>query len=99
MRLRESLFALVELGSWGSVRVFVVVRMVGVAHFSGGQWGRRRNAVGIALFLLYFCGSLVSLCCAGRPPAASRQELQVHKHLKRLNKAPVKSIQVYMLFS
>ncbi|PKI71516.1 hypothetical protein CRG98_008033, partial [Punica granatum] len=35
---------------------------------------------------------LVSLACAGRVDGGSRQKLEVEKHLRRLNKAPVKTI-------
>ncbi|KAJ9541523.1 hypothetical protein OSB04_028029 [Centaurea solstitialis] len=46
----------------------------------------------VLLFFFVVCG-LISLSCAARPPKASRQKLQVHKHLKRLNKPPVKTIE------
>lgn len=55
-------------------------------------------SVGVVLFLVYFLGSgLFSACYAARL-SASKQTLQVHKHLKRLNKPPIKSIQVILLF-
>lgn len=52
-----------------------------------------------------FChGLLLFLVCvvcvgvdAGRLPASSRQELKVQKHLEKLNKPPIKSIQVQPL--
>ncbi|XAR63369.1 hypothetical protein NMG60_11023281 [Bertholletia excelsa] len=40
----------------------------------------------VAAFLV-----LLPLCC-GRGPSIERQKLEVHKHLKRLNKPPLKSI-------
>ncbi|KAJ0806624.1 putative neprosin activation peptide [Helianthus annuus] len=47
--------------------------------------------IGFLLFFVLFL-DLVLLSCA-RQQSASRQKLQVHKHLKRLNKKPVKSIE------
>nr|GMD18010.1 uncharacterized protein LOC109160061 [Ipomoea batatas] len=63
-----------------------------MAHFSGGQWGTKRRMVGVALFLLCFYGGLISLSCAARLTAA-RKHSELKKHLKRLNKAPVKTIE------
>ncbi|KAJ0616997.1 putative neprosin activation peptide, leucine-rich repeat domain superfamily [Helianthus annuus] len=47
--------------------------------------------IGFLLFFVLFL-DLALLSCARQQPA-SRQKLQVHKHLKRLNKKPVKSIE------
>lgn len=66
---------------------------VRMAHFSGGQWGRKRRVVGVALFLLCFYGGLISLSCAARL-TETRKHAELKKHLKRVNKAPVKSIEV-----
>ncbi|XP_057953155.1 protein neprosin [Malania oleifera] len=56
------------------------------AHFSCGR--ARRTATALLLFW-----ALISLSCAGaRELPASRQKLEVRKHLKRLNKPAVKSI-------
>ncbi|RAL43050.1 hypothetical protein DM860_009832 [Cuscuta australis] len=67
--------------------------MVGASHFGGCGRCRSRTAelMGVALFLLCFSGGPVSLSLAGRSPA-SRSEARVNKHLKRVNKPPVKSI-------
>jgi hypothetical protein len=49
-------------------------------------------------FLVWFCfWGLMSLTCAGRL-SVSRQNFEVHKHLNRLNKPAVKSIQVFESF-
>ncbi|PWA95288.1 hypothetical protein CTI12_AA051110 [Artemisia annua] len=48
-----------------------------------------RCRLAMVLFVLGF----MVLTCAARNPPATRQKLQVHKHLKRLNKKPVKTIQ------
>ncbi|XP_031110917.1 uncharacterized protein LOC116015059 [Ipomoea triloba] len=65
-----------------------------MAYFSSRHCrkGRRTRVVALALFFLYFCGCLVSLSCAARL-SASMQKLEVQKHLKRLNKTPVKTIE------
>lgn len=56
---------------------------------SGG--GKRRALAAV----LCLWGLTVSLSCgASRLEAGPKQKLKVQKHLKRLNKAPVKSIQV-----
>ncbi|XP_076900502.1 protein neprosin-like [Bidens hawaiensis] len=56
------------------------------AHFSTTQLGIALKG----LFLFVFVVSLLS-CAAARQPQT--QKLKVHKHLKRLNKTPVKTIQ------
>ncbi|KAL0436752.1 UNVERIFIED_CONTAM: hypothetical protein Sradi_0383100 [Sesamum radiatum] len=61
---------------------------MGSVRFSNGQRRRKLEAV---LLLVCLCG-LISLSCAGRP-SASRQKLQVQKHLNRLNKPPIKTIE------
>ncbi|PKI35358.1 hypothetical protein CRG98_044272, partial [Punica granatum] len=57
-----------------------------------GGGGRKRRALAAFLCLL---GLMASLSCGGaaRLEDGSKQKLEVQKHLKRLNKAPVKSIQ------
>jgi hypothetical protein len=57
---------------------------MGAAHFSSERFRRRVAAVFVFL-------GLISLSCAGRLPA-SRQKLEVQKHLKRLNKPALKTI-------
>ncbi|KAG7606312.1 Neprosin [Arabidopsis thaliana x Arabidopsis arenosa] len=58
---------------------------MGAAHFSKERVFRG--------FLVWFCfWGLMSLTCAGRL-SVSRQNFEVHKHLNRLNKPAVKSIQ------
>lgn len=64
--------------------------MGGGAQYSNGH-GKRQNFE-VALFLVCICG-LISLSCAGRV-SGSRQKLQVDKHLRRLNKPPIKTIEV-----
>lgn len=59
---------------------------MGAAHFSSERFRRRVAAVFVFL-------GLISLSCAGRLPA-SRQKLEVQKHLKRLNKPALKTIKV-----
>ncbi|MFS8019073.1 putative neprosin [Helianthus anomalus] len=61
-----------------------------VAYVSRSQKKVLHKVVLLPIFI--FLG-VSSLSCAARQPPASRQKLQVHKHLKRLNKTPVKSIQ------
>ncbi|XP_058200506.1 protein neprosin-like [Rhododendron vialii] len=58
---------------------------MGAAHFSGVRSRRGRVAA------VFFFWGLISLSCAGRLPA-SRQKLEVQKHLKRLNKPALKTI-------
>nr|KAJ0200108.1 hypothetical protein LSAT_V11C600319190 [Lactuca sativa] len=56
----------------------------------------RRQRVGfrgVFLFIFFVFLDLASLSCAARQPPTSSQNLKVHKHLKRLNKPPVKTIQ------
>lgn len=63
---------------------------------------KRRKGVSLGvrvglLLISYLCGSpggFISLSCAARLSGVSRQKLEVEKHLKRLNKPPVKTIQV-----
>ena len=64
---------------------------------------RRGDSLGVrvaVLFLIYLCGvgggggGFISLSSAARLSGVSRQKLEVHKHLKRLNKPPIKTIQV-----
>lgn len=62
---------------------------MGAAHFSGVR--SRRGRVAAVFFFL----GLISLSCAGRLPA-SRQKLEVQKHLKRLNKPALKTIKVFL---
>lgn len=62
---------------------------MGAAHFSGVR--SRRGRVAAVFFFL----GLISLSCAGRLPA-SRQKLEVRKHLKRLNKPALKTIKVFL---
>lgn len=62
---------------------------MGGAQYSNGH-GKRQ--IEMAFFLVCICG-LISLSCAGRL-SGSRQKLQVDKHLKRLNKPPIKTIEV-----
>ena len=52
--------------------------------------------MGVLLFIFFFL-DLALLSYAARQPLASRQKLRVHKHLKRLNKPPVKTIEVFKL--
>ena len=59
------------------------------AHVSTGMFNR-------ALVAVVFFLALVSLSCAARLPL-SRQKLEVRKHLKRLNKPAVKTIEVCAL--
>ncbi|KAI7756404.1 hypothetical protein M8C21_011644 [Ambrosia artemisiifolia] len=54
------------------------------AHFS------RNRFKGVFLFVVL---GVALLSCAARQPPASTRKLKVHKHLKRLNKTPVKTIQ------
>ncbi|KAL8211359.1 hypothetical protein R6Q57_005796 [Mikania cordata] len=63
---------------------------MGVAHFNRSRKRIEHNVVFLFIFIAL---RLSSLSCAARLPPASRQKLQVLKHLKRLNKTPVKSIQ------
>lgn len=63
---------------------------MGDAHFSRG--GTKR----VLLMFLWMLGS-ISLSYAARP-SVSRQKLQVQKHLNRLNKPGVKTIQVNKFF-
>lgn len=59
---------------------------MGAVHFSKDKVFR--------VFLAWFCfWGLLSLTCAGRL-SVSRQNFEVHKHLNRLNKPAIKSIQV-----
>ncbi|GFP95637.1 hypothetical protein PHJA_001707900 [Phtheirospermum japonicum] len=61
---------------------------MGAAQCSNGHLRRKLEAV---LFLVCVFG-LISLSCAGRL-SASRQKLEVQKHLKRLNKPPIETIE------
>ena len=62
--------------------------MASAAHFSNERVFRG--------FLVWFCSwGLLSLTCAAGRLSVSSQNLEVHKHLKRLNKPAVKSIQVF----
>nr|XP_016498256.1 PREDICTED: uncharacterized protein LOC107817004 [Nicotiana tabacum] len=66
--------------------------MAAAVQFSScGQ--RRRGAFTVVLMLVYLWGSLISLSCAARLSSVSRQKLQVERHLKRLNKPAIKSIE------
>lgn len=62
------------------------------AHFSGSRRRRASKGTFMLLFTFLFLG-LISLCCAGRQPPETRQKLEVHKHLKRLNKPALKTIE------
>ncbi|GER50689.1 hypothetical protein STAS_28010 [Striga asiatica] len=62
---------------------------MGAAQCSDGLLRGKMQVV----FFLVFVWCLVSLSCAGRL-SSSRQKLEVQKHLKRLNKPPVKTIKV-----
>ncbi|CAH9050940.1 unnamed protein product [Cuscuta europaea] len=62
--------------------------MVGSALFSSSR-RRRKHPLALPLLFLSLCASL---SFSSRLPA-SRRELHVHNHLKRLNKSPVKSIE------
>lgn len=57
-------------------------------EFVGCSIGSSGGAPALALCLL----ALISLSCAARLSASSRQNLDVQKHLNRLNKPAVKSI-------
>ncbi|KAM2935248.1 hypothetical protein COP2_032974 [Malus domestica] len=59
-------------------------------QFVGCSIGSSGGAPALALCLL----ALISLSCAARLNASSRQKLDVHKHPNRLNKPSVKSIKV-----
>ncbi|KVH90877.1 uncharacterized protein LOC112521663 [Cynara cardunculus var. scolymus] len=63
-----------------------------MAAAHGNRSRMRIGFRGVLLFIFFFL-DLASLSCAARQPPASRQKLRVHKHLKRLNKPPVKTIQ------
>lgn len=60
----------------------------------GGSGNNRALAAVLCLWVLMFTLS----CGASRLEAGSKQTLEVRKHLKRLNKTPVKSIQVVLPF-
>ncbi|CAH8384110.1 unnamed protein product [Eruca vesicaria subsp. sativa] len=64
--------------------------MDSAAHFS--------NERVLRVFLALFCfWGLLSLTCAAGRLSVSSQNFEVHKHLKRLNKPAVKSIQLWIL--
>ena len=60
---------------------------MGSARFS-----RRRTME--ALVAIFCVLGMISLCCSARIESASRQKLEVQKHLRRLNKPAVKTIEV-----
>ncbi|KAI3823164.1 hypothetical protein L1987_04596 [Smallanthus sonchifolius] len=62
-----------------------------MAHAHVSRSRMRIGFMGVLLFFVFFL-DLALLSCARQPPA-SRQKLQVHRHLKRLNKPPVKTIE------
>ncbi|KAK4762852.1 hypothetical protein SAY86_008620 [Trapa natans] len=65
--------------------------MVGDGGGGGGGGGRKGRAFAVVLVLW---GLMFSVSCvASRLESGSKQTLEVQKHLKRLNKTPVKSIQ------
>lgn len=51
-----------------------------------------------ALVVVFSVLGMVSLCCGTRLESGSRQKLEVQKHLRRLNKPAVKTIEVCFLF-
>ncbi|KAG5628423.1 hypothetical protein H5410_000140 [Solanum commersonii] len=53
---------------------------------------KKKGAFLVVFMLVYLWGSLISLSCAARL-SVSRQKLEVEKHLKRVNKPPIKSIE------
>ncbi|KAK6145064.1 hypothetical protein DH2020_021884 [Rehmannia glutinosa] len=61
---------------------------MGAAQYSNGHLRRKLKLV----FFLVCVWGLISLSCAGRL-SASRQKLEVQKHLNRLNKPPIKTIE------
>lgn len=76
---------------------------LGGEHFSrfsmmvGG--GRKKNTALTAVLCLLMLMLTFSLSCgASSLEAGSKQTLKVQKHLKRINKTPVKSIQVALPF-
>lgn len=80
-RIRKSLL-------WFFCGFFFLVKMGSCAYGGCVHFSRSR------LLVLVFClCSLVSLSCAARL-SVSRQKLEVQKHLNRLNKPAVKSIEV-----
>lgn len=58
---------------------------------------RRYRQLSTGTLVLCFLG-LLALSCAGRIDGGSRQKLKVEKHLRRLNKPPVKTIEVSLYF-
>lgn len=57
----------------------------------GDGWRKKRALTAV----LCLWGLMFSVSCGAlRLEAGSKQKLEVQKHLKRLNKTPVKSIQV-----
>ncbi|GMQ00557.1 hypothetical protein CsSME_00047597 [Camellia sinensis var. sinensis] len=63
---------------------------MGDAHFSSGRRSRR---VVVTVVVFFFFWGLISLSCAARLPI-SKQKFQVQKHLNRLNKPALKTIQI-----
>lgn len=68
-----------------------VFDLVGLTKMGFAEFSRGRSRRALAVL---FC-LLISLCCEARLTATSRQQLDVQKHLNRLNKPAVKSIKVF----
>ncbi|XP_052194924.1 uncharacterized protein LOC127802885 [Diospyros lotus] len=62
-----------------------------VAHFGRGT--RKVVVETASMWWLLLSVALLLPLCYGQKASLSRQKLEIHKHLKRLNKPPVKSIQ------